>query len=212
MLEIPATVAEEEVQKAIAPGSKVAVYEGKSNTFDVYEISQYIPFKYPLQVTIGSNTPSVTITYNLPQFQSQTNPLYQLYINQQRADIGYIFGLTSDSPFVSISANDPSGAPYWQISPSFSTKVYPFGKIFAPFVWFAALPQAIPSITYNRRTEILTPYPFSLPLIFTSWFVGYLLKLKLIDQNVAPANVVEKSNVVVYLYSPFKYIYSGEPE
>jgi hypothetical protein len=212
MLEIPATVAEEEVQKAIVPGAKIAIYEGSSNTFDIYEVLQYIPFKYPLQVTIAPNTPSVSITYNLPQFQNQTNPLYQLYINQQRRDIGYVFGLTSNSPFVSISATDPSGAPYWQVSPSFSTKVYPFGKIYAPFVWFAALPQAIPSITYNRKMDTLTPYPLSLPLIFTSWFIGYLLKFRLIEQNVPPDNIVEKANVVVYLYSPFKYIYSGETE
>ena len=202
-MNIPTIAKVESIQEYIRPGNRFAVYDGKQ--FDVYEIENYIPFRLKVPITIPANSLQYTIsvTTNL----TPANPLQQIYNTPSDYPVFYILGLTWNSPFVELFANDPSGTPFWQIGPSLQSPAYLEGDVFDPIAWFGAVNNRVPTFNLVRRTnDTLTPFPISLPLSFVLKFLGYAIRIK----SVGTVEIEQATMLpfVVWLMSPYPYVFS----
>lgn len=203
-INMPITAKIESIQEFIKPGNRFAVYFG-GKTFVEYEIENYVPFRLKTPITIPANQLQYTITYQTNL--SPGNPLQQIYNTPSDYPVFYIIGLTWNSPFVELYANDPSGTPYWQIGPSLQTPIYLEGDIFDPVTWFGAVNNRVPIFNLTRRTtDTLTPYPINLPLSFILMFLGYAIRVRNLGN--IPIDQATQLPFTIWLMSTNSYVYS----
>ncbi|MEM4066125.1 MAG: hypothetical protein QXV17_04610 [Candidatus Micrarchaeaceae archaeon] len=201
--------------REIVPGQLFTVYTGKT-TYSLYRANYAQPFQYVVPMTIPPNTSSLTInaqTSSIPgSLNNAQNPLYMVYNLPAYYSDFLLFGLNWNSPYVELTAVDPSGTPFWQLGPALTTKAYQGDRVYGVTALFGASSNLAPSITVQRRIgSTLTPYPVNQPLPFTLYWFGYLIKYEVVKQDISMAEMPGKPEEVyepiVYLYSPFPEIY-----
>ena len=204
------TTSERDILDAIRPGKIIAVF--RNEKYYLYKLTIVQPFNLVTPVTIPANSESVTLSAQSTTIpgSTQPNPLYAIYNTPQSYKILYILGLSWNSPFVDLSAEDNAGTPYWQLTSNIQTKAYTFDRVYSPSVFLGAQSASSPTLIFNRRVNILAPYPHNLPLPFQLNWSGFLTKYS--DVGEVPIDKPEELSVaslILYLFSPFPKIWSS---
>ncbi|MEM0257116.1 MAG: hypothetical protein QXV58_14395 [Saccharolobus sp.] len=191
------------------PGSVFAVYEG-SKKYTIYKAIQVEPFQIIGAANIPANTLNFTITSQpnqnyIPNTNPPAlNPLALLYNTPQIYSLMGIIGVGWNSPYVSLTASDPGGTNFWNIS-SNTLAIHSGERIYTPSVFFAVFSNVAPSFTFQRRANMIFPYPINLPLVFKIYLFGNVVKFETVRPT---TNINEIANLpIVYLYSPYTELF-----